>query len=214
MNALTAIDLLIQPDQTALDRASAGNERMRAQYSDGFALDDRHKPHITLLQRYVRTADLNAVFDVIEKVLDIHDLSKLAFRATGLRRMPIAALPGLGLAAIVVTPDPGVLDLQSALIEAVRPFTGSGGTGEAFLTTPEEPEINTDTLSYVERYVPDHSGPNFVAHLTIGLAPLDYLIKKEAEPFDAFTFRPDHLAAFQLGNNGTARLLLKRWNSP
>jgi hypothetical protein len=210
---LTAIDILVEPDQTALARAGAENERMRAQYLEGFALDDRHRPHITLLQRYVRTKDLDAVFDAVETVIRAREVSKLGFRATRLGHMPVAALPGHGLAAIVVTPGPEVFDLQSALIEAVMPFAEPGGTASAFATTPDEPEINADTLNYVERYVTDHSGPNFIAHLTVGLAPLDFLVANEAAPFDAFTFHPAGIAVFKLGNNGTAQEIMKSWNA-
>ncbi len=42
MAELTAIDILIEPDGTALDRADAENARLRAQYAEGFALDAFH----------------------------------------------------------------------------------------------------------------------------------------------------------------------------
>jgi hypothetical protein len=66
-------------------------------------------------------------------------------------------------------------------------------------------------MAYVERYVPDHSGANFVAHVTVGLAPLAFLDTIEAERFDDFTFHPSAIAVFRLGNNGTARKQLKAW---
>ncbi|CAH1660988.1 hypothetical protein [Chelatococcus asaccharovorans] len=213
MTDLTAIDILIEPDATALERGADENARLRAQYPAGFALDAGHRPHITLLQRYVRSAKLETVFAGIEQVIRSHGTGRLSFRATALRHMSVAALPGLGLAAIVVTPGPEVLDLQAALIEAIRPCTAAGGTAAAFEITPGEPEINADTLAYVEHYVPDHSGRNFVAHLTVGLAPLDFLAKAETESFNEFTFQPSAIAVFQLGNNGTARKELKIWQA-
>jgi hypothetical protein len=42
----------------------------------------------------------------------------------------------------VVEPGPAVLDLQERLIEAVKPFTGSGGTADAYVRTEAEPDIN------------------------------------------------------------------------
>jgi hypothetical protein len=33
--------------------------------------------------------------------------------------------------------------------------------------------FNQTTLTYVERFVPDHSGPNYIAHITLGFAKLD-----------------------------------------
>ena len=211
MTHLTAIDILIEPDQAALERAAEYNKHLRAQYAEGFALDDSHRPHITLLQRYVRTTELESVFAAIEQVLQAHDIAALSFRAAELRHIPVVAIPGVGIAAIVVSPSPAVLQLQAALIDAIGPFVAAGGTAEAFETTPQNPEINADTLVYVEKFVPDHSGANYVAHMTVGLAPLDSLGQIEALPFDHFTFSPQAFAVFKLGNNGTARRQLKAW---
>jgi hypothetical protein len=213
MTDVTAIDILVEPDRAALDRASAENAVMRAEYADGFALDALHKPHVTLLQRYVRTADLDGVLAAVEALIGSHSLYDLTFRAHGIRHMPVAAVPGHGLAAIVVTPGPEVLALQSTLIDAVAPFVETGGTPAAFVTTAEEPEINADTLTYVERYVPDHSGANFLAHLTVGLAPLDFLVRVEKQHFDSFEFHLAGIAVYQLGNNGTARRELRTWRA-
>ena len=58
---------------------------------------------------------------------------------------------------------------------------------------------------YVGRYVPDHNGENFVAHMTAGLAPLGFLEEFDQQPFDSFDFHPAGIAVYQLGNNGTAR---------
>ena len=64
MSELTAIDILMLPDATMLERAEALNEEMRQSVPEGFALDARHTPHITLLQRYVRSDDLDQAFEV------------------------------------------------------------------------------------------------------------------------------------------------------
>lgn len=58
MSDLTAIDVLVDPDEKTRDHARAWNARMRESVPDGFALDASHQPHITALQRYVRTAEL------------------------------------------------------------------------------------------------------------------------------------------------------------
>ena len=89
MSDLTAIDILLEPDRTTLTYAAAENERLRNQYPDGFSLDANHAPHITLLQRYVRTADLECVFAAVNEVVATHDLSKLGLRAAGIRHMPV-----------------------------------------------------------------------------------------------------------------------------
>ena len=48
-------------------------------------------------------------------------------------------------------------------------------------------------------------------HVTVDVAPPDYLKTMVAEPFAAFTFSPSALSVYQLGNFGTARKKLKAW---
>lgn len=212
MSDLTAIDILMLPDETMLQRAGALNEEMRKSVPDGFALDAHHTPHITLLQRYVRSADLDQVFAAVEGVIGSANPAAIELHGVKVAHMEVAAQPGAGLAGLVAIPSQGVLDLQASLIAAVEPFVEAGGTTAAYATTAEEPEINADTIKYVGSYVPDHSGENFLAHVTVGLAKLDLLAELESKPFDVFPFHPAGFAVFQLGNNGTAQRELKRWD--
>jgi 2'-5' RNA ligase superfamily len=208
---LTAIDILMLPDEIMHGRAEGLNEEMRRSVLEGFALDANHTPHITLLQRYVRSADLDHVYEAVGGAIDAADPSSLELSGVKVAHMEVAAQPGLGLAGLVVQPSQGVLDLQAALIAAVQPYVESGGTAAAYVTTEDEPEINQDTITYIENYVPDHSGENYVAHVTVGLAKLDFLSDLESKPFEAFSFHLSGFAVFQLGNNGTAQRELKKW---
>jgi hypothetical protein len=177
----------------------------------GFALDEHHRPHVTVLQRYVNTADLDSVYNAIGALFAAIDLAKLTLTGVAIRHMAVAAYPGIGLAGIVVKPGPEVLDFQARLIEALAPFTRSGGTADAYVRTAAEPEINAATIDYIENYVPAHSGAKYVAHITVGLARLDDLATIEAAAFEPFAFAPASLSVYQLGNNGTASKLLKSW---
>jgi hypothetical protein len=66
---VTAIDVLLEPDATMLRHAEASNARLLEVYPQGFALDAAHRPHITMIQRFVRTADLDRVYAAAGKVL-------------------------------------------------------------------------------------------------------------------------------------------------
>ena len=57
--------------------------------------------------------------------------------------------------------------------------------------------------------MPEHSGKNYLPHVTTGLASIDYLNKLVAEPFADFTFSPVGASVYHLGNYGTARAKLK-----
>ena len=66
---ITAIDILLEPDATMLQHAAANNARLLKVFPKGFALDAAHRPHITMLQCFVRTADLDKVYAAAGKVL-------------------------------------------------------------------------------------------------------------------------------------------------
>ncbi|MET0828899.1 MAG: hypothetical protein ABWY26_05210 [Microbacterium sp.] len=209
MSELTAIDILLEPDESMLARAERENVRMLGSIPSppGFHLDEHHRPHITTLQRYVRTAELENVYTAIQDVLAGLDLSSLTFTAQAIRHMDVQ--PGVGIAAVVVSPGPEVLDFQARLIDALKPYTAAGGTADAYVRTDAEPDINDATIEYIENYVPDHSGPNYVAHVTVGLAKTADLTSIEAEAFEPLTFAASAVSVYQLGNNGTAARLLK-----
>lgn len=59
---VTAIGILLEPDGTMLSHAQANNSWLLQIYPTGFALDEAHRPHITLVQRFVRTNYLDKVF--------------------------------------------------------------------------------------------------------------------------------------------------------
>src|SRR6266567_1681500 len=61
-NPVTAIDIALEPDATMIQRAQAANARLLKNFPKGFALDATHNPHVTMLQQFVRTADLEKVY--------------------------------------------------------------------------------------------------------------------------------------------------------
>ena len=68
-NPVTAIDIALEPDATMIQHAEAANARLLKVFPKGFALDATHHPHISILQRYVRTTDLDKVYAAAGEVL-------------------------------------------------------------------------------------------------------------------------------------------------
>ncbi len=192
-----------------IDKAIAANERLLKEFPKGFALDKTHRPHITCLQRYVRTADLDKVYEAVGKVLAEEKPTGWKLKAYKYYYMPWKEL---GLAGIVVEPTEDLLRYQKKLIDAVAPFTVKPGTAAAFATTKEDPDIVKPLIAYVAEFVPIASGKKFNPHGTIGLATEDFLKKMLDEKFEDFTFSPAGAAVYQLGNFGTAHTKLKAWD--
>jgi hypothetical protein len=207
--SLTAIDTLLDPDQTMVQKAIAANARLRESFPKGFALDETHQPHISMLQRYVRTADLDKVYGAVGKILTEEHPAGWKLSAYKYYFIP---WKNIGLAGIVIRPTDDLRRFQQKVIDAITPFTVKTGTAAAFVTTKEDPDINKPTIDYVAHYVPADSGAKFNPHVTIGVASQSFLKKLLKEKFDEFAFSPAGVSVYHLGNFGTAREKLKSWS--
>jgi len=208
LNPVIAIDTLLVPDQTMVRHASDANARLRRAFPRGFALDATHSPHISMLQRYVQTADLDKVYAAVGNVLASEKIAGLKLKAFKYYYIPAGEI---GLAGIVIEPTDDLLRLQQKLIDAVAPFTAKNGTTTAFFSAEEGRDIQQALVEYVADFVPKSSGRNFNPHVTIGVATQDYLMGMLAEPFEAFTFSPAGVAVYHLGSFGTAQKKLHAW---
>jgi len=209
-NPVAAIDIMLGPDATMIEHAKAANQRLLASFPLGFALDERHHPHITCLQRYVETANLDKLYEAIGKILAEETPTSWELKAYKYYYIP---WKNIGVAGIVIEPTADLIRFQKKLIDAVTPFAEKTGTAAAFVITAEDPDINQPTIDYVTTSVPDHTGKNFNPHVTIGIATKDYLKKLLDEKFEAFTFSPVGVSIYQLGNLGAAQKKLTSWES-
>jgi hypothetical protein len=203
---ITAIDIALMPDAAMRDRAQAANAELRKNYPQGFALDASHNPHITLLQRYVKTADLDKVFDAADKVVKKEKPTNWKLTAF---KYYYGKVDKTGLAGIVVKPNADLLRIQNELIKAVAPYSVPSGSADAFVTTSEEPTINKFTVDWVSTYIEKATGAKFSPHVTTGVGTIEFLDKLLAQPFAPFTFSPASVSVYKLGDNGTARKELK-----
>lgn len=205
-SAVTAIDIAVKPDAVMYHHAQLANAELLKDYPQGFALDASHDPHITLLQRYVKTADLKNVYDAASQVVRRENPTHWKLEAF---KYYYGKLDKTGLAGIVVKPTPDLVRLQKELIEAVAPYSIPSSDSTAFVTTAEEPEIGQFTMDFVGAYVERASGEKFNPHVTTGIGTVATLDKLLAQPFSPFSFSPAGVCVYHLGNHGTARTLLK-----
>jgi hypothetical protein len=208
-SAITAIDILLEPDATMLEHSEANNARLLEVFPKGFALDAMHRPHVTLVQRFVHTTDLDQIYAAVGEVFVKGNVTSFKLEAFKYYYIPSK---DIGLAGIVVKPTAELLKLQRDVIVAVTPFTVETGTSAAFFTTPDDPIIDPLLIEYVSTFVPKASGKHFNPHVTTGVALRGYLDQMLAEPFQPFTFSPAGAAVYQLGQFGTAAKKLKQWD--
>lgn len=200
-DTLIAIDVLLQPDPTLIDKSTAVNARLRENFPTGYEIDASHAPHITLLQRFIREKEINAVTATLAKVLISERPTDLRLKTKG---YDYVIWGGKAVTVLVVEPTPELMHLHQKVIDALAPFSVSGGTAEAFIGS----DINPETIGWVEHFIPDSSGENYLPHVTAGVAHEDFVKRMKAEPSETFSFKVDGVAIYQLGNFGTAVKLL------
>ena len=105
-NPVTAIDIALEPDATMLQHAKDANARLLKSFPKGFTLDETHHPHVTMLQQFVRTDDIDKVFAAANAVL-----AKEKPRAWTLKAFKYYYIP-----------SPPIGDIQKSLIEYVANF--------------------------------------------------------------------------------------------
>jgi hypothetical protein len=205
-NPVTAIDIALEPDATMIQHAKDANARLLKEFPKGFALDETHHPHISMLQQFVRTDDLDKVYAAANAVLAKEKPTAWTLKAFKYYYIPAAPF---GVAGIVVEPTEDLHRLQDELISAVKPFTVKTGTPAAFFSEDGGRDIQPALISYVANFVTDAAGKRFNPHVTIGVAMETYLNKMLAEPFPSFTFSAAGASVYQLGTFGTARKELR-----
>ena len=206
---ITAIDILLEPDATMLQKCEANNARLLGVFPKGFALDATHTPHITMLQCFVRTTDLDQLYAAEEKLLAAANISALKLEAFKYYYAPAGAT---GVAGICAKPTPEILKLEADVIATAKPFMQATGPIGAFTAPHDNPAIDAALIGYVATFVPKMSGENYNPHVSTGVAPTAYLDQMLAEPFENFTFSPAGAAVYQLGPFGTAAKKLKQFN--
>jgi 2'-5' RNA ligase len=210
-NPVTAIDIALEPDATMVQHVMAANARLLKSFPKGFPLDETHHPHVTMLQQFVRTDDLDKVYAAANAVLAKEKPAAWTLKAFKYYYIPS---PPLGLAGIVVEPTEDLHRLQDELLTAVEPYTVKTGTPAAFFSDKGGSDIQEDLIAYVANFPSVAVAKRFNPHVTIGVATEPYLKAMLAEPFAAFTFSPVGASVYQLGTFGTARRELKALTLP
>jgi hypothetical protein len=206
---LIAIDVLLEPDTVLMEQAKAVNARLQQSYPKGFALDAKHAPHVTLVQRFVRAKDLQAIAAAVAKAASAGPQLPLELHATSYETVE---WDGLGLLVLLVGRSSDLIQLAGNIVQAVQPFAVNGGTPSAFVKSPGE-AIHPKTVDHVEHFVPASSGDRYLPHVTVGAAQPDFARKLQDEPFKGLPFRAVNIAIFQLGDLGTAQKRLWTWHT-
>ncbi len=209
MNEL-AINLLLVPDDETRKRVEALNAALRDDLGSGFAFDETHLPHITVLQRPIAGADLDAVLAAAAVVAETRRTGDLRLSAIGLVTGALDTTPPIVLVSADVERRPALATLQMELVAALASLAAPRLSRAAFFALPGESPVGDGTVRYVERFAVDGTGQEYSPHLSLGLGD-ERLASGLTNSFQPFEVIVTALAACRLGAFGTAREVLGRW---
>ncbi|PZF77291.1 hypothetical protein DK847_08180 [Aestuariivirga litoralis] len=197
-----AVNVLMDPDAEITARARAVNARLRADFPQGFALDDDHAPHVTLVQCFIDRARLADAAQAVSAALRDAGPVNWQSKATGLYALSDGKL---GLAGIVITPTDDFRRVQQRVIDAISPFTTQAGTASAFAPRPDGAAVGQATVDYVKGFIGARTGQNYNTHLTVGIGTNSFVEQLKAEPFEAFPMHAVSVSLYHLGDYGVAQ---------
>jgi len=117
-NPVAAIDIALEPDATMIAHAKDANARLLKSFPKGFALDETHHPHVSILQRFVRTGDLDKIFAAANAIMVKEKPTAWTLKAFKYYYIPD---PPSGTSAAFFS-EVGGHDIQKSLIEYVAHF--------------------------------------------------------------------------------------------
>ena len=202
---VTAVDIALEPDATMIQHAMADNGRLLKEFPKGFALDATHHPHVTLLQQFVRTADLDKVYAAANAVLAKEKPASWKLKAYKYYYIPRARRSASRASSLNRQQSYTGCNRKSSKLLRRSPRRPEHQA--AFMSTEEGRDIQPFLLEYVGNFVHVAAGEKFNPHVTIGVGTEVYLNAMLAEPFPAFTFSPVGASVYQLGSFGTGKEL-------
>ena len=191
MSDLIALDVAVLPPADVTARAVALSTALPEAESPPLRLDAEHLPHITLMQLFARTNELDVVLSRVGDT--VRTIAPLQLRVTG-------GGQGTNSVSMTIEKAPPLVQLHEQVMEALRGVERpDGGTGAFF-----GDDARLRDVLWVTGYRLKSSFHHFEPHITLGHGSKPPVI----EPF---AFQADTVAVCHLGRYCTCRRVLRQW---
>ena len=188
---LLALNIAILPPVEVAEQAIRLSAALPPEQSEGLQLDATNRPHLTLMQGYVRADELHAVMDRVSQVL------------RGRKPFPVNVTGGGKTGSTVsmaIERSPILAELHEELMDALRGYERPGGTRAAFV----DADGRVADVLWVTSYRLKESFHAFTPHITLGHG-------RQAPAIEPFTFETATIAACQLGRHCTCQRVMGAW---
>lgn len=193
---LVALDVAILLPPNPAASVELLNKQLKAP-PEGFRFNDRHLPHISLVQQFSPTAELKAIQETIERVLREHPPFELTLASVTTNQMT---------ASLTVTPSSVLGTLHRRLMDQLAAFDVGVGDDRAFTRSDSKSTSapRPRDISWVSQFRTEAAYEAFTPHVTLGVGTLK-------TTFPKVTFAASVLALCILGRFCTCQEVLASW---
>ena len=187
MEGSLAIDVALLVSDSELTLLRKRNLDLLKSYPDGFSFDETHFPHVTLIQRFVKTSDLAQIIECVQEIF--LRFAPLPIEVTGAR---------LGGTTInyAIAENSRLRDVHETLMKNLADFEETEGAADSFFNG-DEPVRDRD-VEIVGSFHSSQSLTRYYPHITLGVG-------REAIYEKPFTLTLSRVAICQLGRFCTCR---------
>jgi len=190
---LIAIDVALVPPEPVLERARRINAALK---DGGLQFDSTHLPHLTLVQLFIRRANLPALAARLDPICGV--TAPLPIRVRGF------ASEGATV-SFQVDRTAELVQLHESLMDTLREWEEPEGGAGVFFSDGEPPREMD--VAYVTNFRAQASYAKFIPHITLGFG----IAPRPGRPFE---FLADRIGLFHLGRFCACRMLLHQWTVP
>jgi hypothetical protein len=194
-----AINIVILPPDSITDLALKWNTKLRADQPDNIALSkSQYLPHISIAMGCIRADQFDQIKSTLQAIAANHRILEL--------RLPHIRIVNPSSARQIITFDVNLSEelnsLHEAIVNAFRPLVTQDADEFAI---NDSPPITSDTLDWINHYIPRQCFDNFWPHITVGFG-------KPTLEFHPVSFQGSRLAICHLGNHCTCKTILMETN--
>ena len=201
-----AIDVLLIPSEEMYAQSIQLNALINQNNPETIKLDENHKPHITLLQCFIKEENLPKVNIALKGLFKTIKNDSLMAESLFYYKDEEESF-----SMIAVEKSDFLLKLHEKIIELIQPYTVKNGSQVSFIQNPDGSSISESTITYVPEFIEKYSYDNFDPHISLGVAQTKLLDSLAENIFKPIQFKAASLSVYQLRDHGTAQKLL--WKS-
>ena len=193
---LVALDVAILLPPALAASVESLNKQLKAP-PEGFRFNERHLPHISLVQQFSPTTELDAIQETIGGVVGQHPSFELTLASVTTNQTT---------ASLRVTPSAVLGTLHRRLMDQLAAFDVGVGDDCAFTRSDSKPASapRARDISWVNQFRTEAAYDAFTPHVTLGIGTLK-------TTFPTATFTASTLALCVLGRFCTCQEVLASW---